>query len=522
MDAATSALPTLRPLGARVAAVAVCLVAACLLTTTRADAAAPSCVPAADIVSPSCFEGGDGNLVVNHAAHSDWKTLTATQTALPDMTGAADDRFTGGKEMSPNGWTIGTGANAVSPSKSDLVRAVVASQEVSAIAGANPTFLYAAFQLAGDSGNTNLSLELNQLGTTFHNAAGYDVPKRKTNDVLITYDGKSGAFNVGICKWFGDSVAGEEIGEVQSNDAFGWYQINPITGARTTKLNGSDNCTALPATVAIGGSNGAGALPNSGADLAIPTFPSTIAIDTFGELSINLDAAFNGTTGNACFSFGGAWIHTRSSDTVTSNPVDYSVPVGIPATGNCAITVEKQVSTSANGPFTDSDTAATALVTSASTDPLFYKINVHNAGTTTLDPLTSSQITDANCGTLSGPDTTGDASPSTFDAGDTWVFTCSQTKANGGWAAGDTYTNTAIVLPSHSGAPLTGFCAAVSHPCRDDAVTKFKALPTLATQATSADTGSTISDTATITGGDSPTGTVPFKASGPNAATCAT
>ena len=64
-----------------------------------------------------------------------------------------------------------------------LVRAVVASQEVSAIAGANPTFLYAAFQLAGDSGNTNLSLELNQLGTTFHNGLvvlHYDQPAVST------------------------------------------------------------------------------------------------------------------------------------------------------------------------------------------------------------------------------------------------------------------------------------------------------------------------------------------------------
>ena len=166
-----------------------------------------------------------------------------------------------------------------------------------------------------------------------------------------------------------------------------------------------------------------------------------------------------------------------------------------------------------NAGFVDADTAGSALVTGANTDPLYYKINVTNTGTKTLDDLTASQVADANCGALTGPDTTGDASPGTFDVGDTWVFTCSQDKATGGWTPGGSYKNEAIVTPTSGGNPIP--------PASDVAIVHFRNQPTLSTSATSANVNSAIHDDATLSGGNALTGTLTFAVYGPNNGSCA-
>ena len=70
MAASTALRSPLSLLGARMAVVLTCLVAACLVVAQRADAVVgPSCPASAVTVDPSCFEGGDGNLGGRRAAH---------------------------------------------------------------------------------------------------------------------------------------------------------------------------------------------------------------------------------------------------------------------------------------------------------------------------------------------------------------------------------------------------------------------------------------------------------------------
>jgi hypothetical protein len=106
-------------------------------------------------------------------------------------------------------------------------------------------------------------------------------------------------------------------------------------------------------------------------------------------------------------------------------------------------------------------------------------------------------------------------------------------------AAGAVYTSPAETLVSgvaHSGTYNTGAVgtyhwmaaysgdannAALTNPCSEESVTTMQADPSLVTNATAGgNTGTPISDSATVSGGTNPTGTVTFKLYGTADATC--
>src|SRR5919107_3629368 len=95
----------------------------CAIVLTQASRAYAACTPAAnDIISPSCFEGGDGNLVVDNAngtGRIDWASLTPS--TFTDGTGSTDSQFAGGaagKQNDPGAWGLIEGPN---PAKTDVL-----------------------------------------------------------------------------------------------------------------------------------------------------------------------------------------------------------------------------------------------------------------------------------------------------------------------------------------------------------------------------------------------------------------
>lgn len=102
------------------------------------------------------------------------------------------------------------------------------------------------------------------------------------------------------------------------------------------------------------------------------------------------------------------------------------------------------------------------------------------------------------------------------------VYTSPAEALSGGTAHSGTY-NTAMVGTYHWLAAYSGDAnnAALTSPCSEESVTTRQADPSLVTDATSGGhTGTPISDSATVSGGSNPTGTVTFKLYGPSDATC--
>jgi uncharacterized repeat protein (TIGR01451 family) len=412
-------------------AIAACAIAiGCLLWLAAAPAHAATCpTPANDILSPSCFEGGDGNLAPDTAGRSDWSTVSG-EVPLTDPTGANENTFGGGsKEQDPTSWSL---VNNGAPQKSDILGAALYTDPVS-----GHIFLYGAFYRLGNTGTTNLSFELNRspgLWDNDNNPSTPPIPERSDGDMLITFDTSgSSVATVGACLWHGDR-RGEAAGS-----AFGWYTL-PGFGAGGTKLGNQDSCTTLSGTdlatrSAFGAMNTA-TLTNNG---ALPGFPSTMVPNTFGEMAVDLTKALSTVANpNPCFDFGSLWMHSRSSTAPLSQMQDYVGPSSLIKAQSCKIAIDKQVAV--NGGAFNQGLPTDPSYASAG-DTLNYKLLVTNPGEA---PISSVSISDPGCSGLSDPaKLTGadpDATPGTLDPGDTWVYTCSHA-----YAAGDPspYTNTA-------------------------------------------------------------------------------
>src|SRR4051794_1758872 len=186
------------------------LLAACALFAIAAVSAS-----AAITISPSNFEGGDGDTVVNHGG-TDWATPAPHLTQKTDDDSGATSAFvTGSKEQDPGNWDLGA---ASAPSKADILHAAFANDVVG-----GHLFFYGAFQRLDGAGNANVSFELNQIPGLLPNGND-DVPQRSDGDLLITFDGNnSGGVRVGMCMWHGD--ADGESSSDPDHGSFGWYTL---------------------------------------------------------------------------------------------------------------------------------------------------------------------------------------------------------------------------------------------------------------------------------------------------------
>src|SRR4051794_23321771 len=108
------------------------LLAACALFAISAAAAS-----AANTVPPSTFEGGDGDLIINHGG-TDWNSPAPHLTqATDDDSGATSAFVTGSKEQDPGNWDLGS---ASAPSKADILHAAYANDVIG-----GDLFFYGAF-----------------------------------------------------------------------------------------------------------------------------------------------------------------------------------------------------------------------------------------------------------------------------------------------------------------------------------------------------------------------------------------
>src|SRR4051794_36978532 len=200
---------------------AICATALFLIVGTSAASAANNTFPfvscpvaAPDIVSPSCFEGGDGNLVTNNDAGDriDWDRVVGIPqpaTQYQDPRNPADDVFKAStaKEQTPGAWVI---ESDKAPSKADILNTVFYTQLIPEAPG--HIFLYGGFE--NDAGGTvNVSFPLNPgddntNGALTSNNGSSVVPFRSENDLLITYDGNLGNVRIGLCYWHGDENNG--------------------------------------------------------------------------------------------------------------------------------------------------------------------------------------------------------------------------------------------------------------------------------------------------------------------------
>jgi hypothetical protein len=275
---------------------------------------------ATDPLAGSTFEGGDGNLLTDVTAHTDWDSAPAPVSIGIDKTsGKTDNAFGQGTKEDSAAVTVVTGA--IPPNKNDLTRFYAASEFVS---GKN--FLYLAWERAVNIGNANMDFEINQATTAGFDASttGAVTLARTAGDILVTYDfGGSGAPTLGILRWLtagnGDSAS----------DCFSSNSL-PCWGNHLT-LNGTNSQGAVN-TVAVDD-------PISGVD--------GLGIGLFGEAAINLTDAGVFPAGT-CEAFGSAFLKSRSSSSFPAEVKDFIAPVPVHIS-NCGEVKIRKVTSPAGG-----------------------------------------------------------------------------------------------------------------------------------------------------------------------------
>src|SRR5690349_2046244 len=143
-----------------------------VLIAWAATALAASLTPTGDPLPGSNFQGADGNQL-DEDGHVDWNAFKTRVTHNHDDN-AQDTAFGGGtKETDPASWFFEKEPGGVTPGKSNIREAWSAVDQP---AGTGRTFLYLAFTRADPTGTTFLTFELNQVGGTWKNDKGVQIP----------------------------------------------------------------------------------------------------------------------------------------------------------------------------------------------------------------------------------------------------------------------------------------------------------------------------------------------------------
>jgi uncharacterized repeat protein (TIGR01451 family) len=249
-------------------------------------------------LTPSTFEGNDGNMVVDTAGHTDWASLAGNaglRTLVDLPSGRNDNAFGQGTKEDDTKVTVVTGS--IPPQKNDLTRAYVYEDRVG-----GSSFIDLAWERAAAIGDAHIDFELNQNAT-----AGFDSSttgtvnlNRTTGDLLISYDfSGSGTPTITLYTWNGAA----------------WS--NPQDLSELGFAEAAVNTTAIPDVL-----NG----------------NVTIGAGQFGEASINLSDALlaAGFNQDTCQSYGSIMVKARSSGESTSAELkDFIAPVPFHAS-NCA------------------------------------------------------------------------------------------------------------------------------------------------------------------------------------------
>jgi uncharacterized repeat protein (TIGR01451 family) len=282
------------------------------------SALATSLPPSSNPLPGSSFQGADGNQD-DAAPRIDWQAMEAAGRVYhnPDPNNA-DTAFTGGsKENEPGKWDLTTEPGGVNPGKANILDGWTAADHVGGDA-----FVYLGFARESAEGTSFLTFELNHDSRLWDNGRA-SIPCRRTGDVLVSYEASGKDVDVVIQRWITS-------------------QTDPTTGCATTGR--LDGFTGFTPNVDAQGAVNAGTIPNR-----LPGYyGATIQAERFGETALNLSRLLDEAFGDACFSFGSVWMHSRSSTSESSNMQDYVAPHSV-AVRTCAASGTKFHDLNANG-----------------------------------------------------------------------------------------------------------------------------------------------------------------------------
>jgi len=263
-------------------------------------------------LSPSTFEGSDGNLVVGTAGNFDWDNAPARTSGVELGSGATDNAMgQGTKEDDP---AVKVVQGSIPKQKSDLTRFYAASDFVS---GEN--YLYLAWERANMLGSANMDFEINQ-ATTVGISSTFSGPitlNRTAGDLLVTFDfSGSGSPTLGLLRW----ITTGSVSQCFSTSAL------PCWGNRV------DLSAAGYAEGAVNSTN-----VN---DSTLAASQRTLPTGTFGEAAVNLTDAGVFPAGG-CTSFGSAFLKSRSSTSFTSEVKDFVAPQSVHVSNCGTISISK-------------------------------------------------------------------------------------------------------------------------------------------------------------------------------------
>ncbi len=387
----------------------------------------------------STFEGSDGNLVVNTAGNTDWANVAGLNTGIDIPAGSTDNAFGSGSKEDNAAVTVVTGS--IPPNKNDLTRFYEASE----LGANNHNYLYLGWERLVNIGNANLDFEINQKTTAGFTSSttGPVLLNRTAGDLLVTYDfGGSGAPTLGLNFWL-TAAAGNTVGQCFSANSL------PCWGKH----------------VNLGG-NAEGAVNTVNIVDPLQAGSPTLGPGLFGEAAIDLTAAGVFPPGT-CEAFGSTFVKSRSSSAFNAELKDFIAPIAVNIQNCGSITIHK-VTENGNDSF----------------------------GYTTTGGLSPSTFSLMNGGTQAYP-------PGTVVAGSYSVtenLTAAQVTA--GW------TLKSLVCTASNGASFTTSGGTVNITMVADGVVgctytnHIKLNPTIATtlSANPVDVGSTVHDSATLTG----------------------
>ena len=430
-------------------------------SANRLLAAITGCGASGTIADASGFEDADGNLTIDNAGCTDWNSfapVTWTGTApyqsatkvsgnfhfagVTDAVSGTDTSYDGGVKQADN--CPGTGLGSVN-NKSDIARLYLAAST-----GSNGhVYLDLAWvraPLNNTSSDVHVGFEFNQ-STTPCPAGSSPLVQRTKGDILIIYNFQSGSASLAYSQWTGTAWTAETT--LSSTIA----EAKVFTGSTTS-------------------------------DLLKPSGAPDPASEEFGEAGLDLTAATANLSNNGrpCEKFGRAFGESRTSGSSTSaQMMDIVGPANIDLS-NCAtpsiVTTQNPASGAIGATYKDTATLSGGA-NYDSTGSITFKLYSNNDCSGLLDTETVTGI-NAN-----GPYQT----PTGFVL---------------------QHAGTYYWVASFSG---DGFNGPTATGCTDEPVVVAPNQPAISTTQSPASgaIGATYKDTAHLTLGASPTGTITFK-----------
>jgi hypothetical protein len=404
---------------------------------------------------PDCIDWLTGNESSGFRPGVDWK--------LDTPSGSGDGSFGEGTKEDTATPTIVNGS--IPPNKSDLKAFGLYPED---LAGTDGTLALFWSRVQDPSGTTNMDFELNQKfcnpAATPTNCSGNGVTPVRTgngqgtagaDDILITYDLSRGGTQatISVRYWTGSA----------------WGPANPI--ANQTGALGTINSSTI-------GTSPIGSLDPR----------------TFGEAAVTFDALFGD---NQCGSIGSAYLKSRSSDSFTAALKDFVPPEQVNIS-NCPAALTTETSddvTLGSNPAPTLTDNANLTVQDGTDGSIQFRLYGPFATAPSATDCTADKLISGAGSTVTVTDHTSASNPYESTA---------YTPTAAGY-----YNWTAQFTSSTPGVDSTTEVG-----CGDAAEQSQvnQAEPAIVTEAqTPVTVGATINDTATLSGGVSPTGTITFK-----------